>query len=89
MNRIRGNDEQQWQEVLDRALDKRQFADVTTAGADVEFSIEHGLRTVPLGFIVIGQDKAAVTYKGATAWDNEKIYLKTNVSTVALRVMVF
>jgi len=80
----------QWDEVVNNALDRRQFADVTTpATPDQEYSIEHGFGTVALGFIVIGQDKAAITYKGATAWDDNKVYLKTNTATVALRVMVF
>ena len=90
MNRIRGNDERQWEEIINNALDKRRFADVTSdATPDTEFSFEHGLRYVPNGFIVIKQDKAADTYTGTTAWNTERIYLRTNVGTVALRVMVF
>jgi len=80
----------QWDEIVQNALDRRQYADVTTpATPDQEYSIEHGFGTVALGFIVIGQDKAAVTYKGATAWDTNKVYLKTNTATVLVRVMVF
>jgi len=80
----------QWDEVVNNALDKRQFTDVTTpATPDQEYFIEHGFGTVALGFIVIAQDKAAVTYKGATAWDGNKVYLKTNTATVVMRVMVF
>ena len=91
MQRVRSQteDEPQFQEILNNAIDKRRFAEVTTAGADVEFSIEHGLGTAPLGYLVISQDKAASTYKGATAWDTEKIYLKTSTATVALRVLIF
>jgi hypothetical protein len=80
----------QWDEVCDNALDKRQFIDITTpATPDAEYSIEHGFGTPAIGFIVIGQDKAAVTYKSTTAWDNDKIYLKTNTASVAARIMVF
>lgn len=82
--------EQQFKEIIGGALDKREFVEVTTPGTpDTEFSIEHGLGFIPVGFLVVGQDKAATTYKGVTAWDSEKIYLKTNVATVALRVMIF
>jgi len=77
-------------DVINNALDKRQFIDVTTpATPDTEWWIEHGFGTVAIGFIVISQDKAAVTYKGATAWDNNKIYLKTNAASAQMRVMVF
>jgi len=80
----------QWDEVVNNALDKRQFTDVTTpATPDQEYSIEHGFGTVALGFIIIAQDKAAVTCKGATAWDSNKIYLKTNTASVVARIMVF
>lgn len=80
----------QWDEVINNALDKRQFTDLTTpATPDTEYSIEHGFGTVALGFIVVNQDKAAVTYKSTTAWDSNKIYLKTNAASAALRVMVF
>jgi len=81
---------QQWDEVVNNALDKRQFTDVTTpATPDLEYSIEHGFGTVALGFIIIAQNKAAVTYKGTTAWDDNKIYLKTDTATVVIRIMVF
>ncbi len=81
--------EPQFREIVNNAIDKQVFADVTTAGADVEFSIEHGMGIIPLGYLVISQDKAAVTYKSTTAWDTGHIFLKSNVSTVALRVLVF
>ena len=81
----------QFEDIVQNALDRRVFADVTSPGTpDTEFSIEHGLRVIPVGFLVITQDKAAVTYKSdGTAWDTEKIYLKTNVATVLARIMVF
>lgn len=85
-----GNLQPQFQEIVNKALDRSVYFDVTShATPDTEFSFEHGLRYVPNGFLVIAQDKAAVTYRGATAWDTEKIYLKTNVATTALRIMVF
>jgi len=80
----------QWDEVVNNALDRRQFADILTpATPDEEYSIEHGFETQALGFIVISQDKPAVTYKGATVWDDNRVYLKTNTGNVAARIMVF
>ena len=81
--------ERQFREIVPNAIDRRQFADVVTPGADVEFSIEHGLGFIPLGYLIVSQDKPGVTYNSTTAWDTNNIYLKNNVSTVALRVMVF
>lgn len=82
--------EKQFRNIVDSALDKSSYVDVTShATPDTEFSFEHGLRYIPNGFLVIAQDKAAVTYKGATVWNTEKIYLKTNVASTALRISVF
>lgn len=61
----------------------------TTPGADVEFSISHGLKRVPVGYLVIGQDKAAVVYNGSTSWTADVIYLKCNTATVIVKVIIF
>jgi len=81
----------QWDEVCDNALDKRQFAELTTPGsANTEYWIEHGAGTVAIGFIVISQDKPAITYRSTvTPWDNDKIYLMTDTADVAVKIMVF
>ena len=84
-----GNLTPQFQEIIFNAIDKRQFADVTTAAADTEFFIEHGLGVLPMGFLVTLRDKPGSTYLSTTARDTVKIYLKDSAATVALRVLVF
>ena len=84
-----GGLEQQFLEITRNAIDKRQFADVTTPGSDVEFEITHGLGYIPLGYLVISSDKAGHVYNSTTAWTAEKIYLKCNVSTTIIRVLIF
>ena len=79
----------QWDEVVNNAIDKRQFAEVVTDAANLEYAVEHGFGTVPLGFIVIKQDKAAVTYSGPTPWDLKNIYVQTSVDHVTLRMLIF
>jgi hypothetical protein len=79
----------QFQEIVGKAIDKTEFVEVTSAGADVEFSIEHGMGVIPLGWLVIAQDKAATLYTGNTVWDTGHIYLKSNISTVSLRILIF
>jgi hypothetical protein len=82
--------EPQFREIINNALDRRAFAEVTSHGTpDTEYSVTHGLGVIPVGFLVISQDKAGVSYKSTTAWDTEKIYLKTSVATVALRILIF
>lgn len=80
----------QFLEILQNGLDKRRFVDVTShATPNSEFSVEHGLAYVPSGRIIIDQDKAGSVYKGTTAWDESKIYLKCDIASVALRLMIF
>ena len=61
----------------------------TSAGANVENTIAHGLKRIPRGYIVGETDKACSVYDGATAWTSTNIYLKVDVATVALKIMVF
>lgn len=79
----------QFLEILHNAIDKHQFKDVTTPGANVEFEIEHGFGVIPVGYLVIKADQAGAVYLGATAWDTERIYLKATAATMVLRILVF
>lgn len=57
--------------------------------ADSENTVGHTLKRIPTGFIVTSIDKAGVVYLGATAWDATNIYLKCNVASCAITVLVF
>jgi hypothetical protein len=82
--------EAQFQEILSKGLDKTKFVDVTShATPNTEFSAEHGLDRTPSGFIVINQDRAGHVYDSGTAWDAGKIFLKADVSSMKVRLMVF
>lgn len=92
MNRVQslGPYEAQFNEILSKALDKSVFATLTThAVADTEFSVEHGLGFAPRGYIVIKADKAADVYDGTTANTDALLYLRCNVASAAIRLMVF
>ena len=63
--------------------------DVADTGlADAEFEVDHTLKRVPTGFLILNIDKAGFVYDSGTAWDTEKIYLKCNVASCAIKVMV-
>lgn len=61
----------------------------TPATPDEQFSITHGLKRVPLGFWVVSLDKAAIVYKGASAWTTTTVYLKCNTATTVAKVIIF
>lgn len=69
-----------------------QFQQFTSDGsANTEFSISHSLGSVPIGYIVLWQDKAGSLYQGpstGTAWTSSTIYLKCSVSSVTFKVFL-
>ncbi len=79
----------QFHEIINKAIDKTEFVDSSSQGAGAEFSIEHGLGTIPIGYIVISQDSAGSVYKSdGTPWDTSRIYLKASAA-MAIRVLIF
>jgi hypothetical protein len=67
-----------------------QIQTLTTNGsADTEDAIAHTLKRVPTGFLILNRDKAGVVYDSGTAWTTTTIYLKCNMASVAITVMVF
>lgn len=83
-------DSPQIRDITRRAPDAQQYQDVTTPGtANTEFTVNHGLGRVPVGYLVVGRDKAAIIYNSTTAWTETAIYLKCNVATVAIRLLIF
>jgi len=67
-----------------------QLVSYTSNGsADTEDTVAHGLGKVPTGYIVYSRDKAAIVYDSGTAFTATNIYLKCNVATVALKLIVF
>lgn len=69
-----------------------QFQQFTTSATpDAENTIAHTLGSVPVGYIILGQDKAGSLYQLAgtgTAWTSSNIYLKCNVASVTFLVFL-
>lgn len=74
---------------IDESGDLQIISFTSNGVANTEDTVPHTLKRVPVGFFVIRQDKASIVYDGATAWTATDIYLKTNVATVALTIVVF
>lgn len=61
------------------------------AGANVEFNVAHTVGSVPLGYIVVSQDKAGQLYGQATtgtAWTSTQISLKSTVDAVTYLIFL-
>ncbi len=81
--------EPQFREIVENAIDKTAFVDISSGGADAEFTIEHGMGVIPLGYLVISRDKPGVIYNSTTPWDESYIFLKSTVAGTVLRLLIF
>lgn len=64
-----------------------EFKQIKTGNADTNQTFTHHLGSVPLGYIVLWQDKAGTIYKGTT-WNTTQIDLKCNVAAVTFLVFI-
>lgn len=70
-------------------LDSKTITFTSSATADAENTIAHTLEKVPTNFIKVNQNKASSVYKGTTAWTKDNIYLKVNVASTEVAVLIF
>ncbi len=67
---------------------RRKAVNLTTpAAADEEFSVPHGLNSVPKRFIVVDQDKAGSVYRGVKAWTRDSAYLKCSATSAKVALV--
>ena len=59
----------------------------TDATPGVATTISHGLKRTPQGYIVLSKDKAAHIYNTAAA-DSTNVYLKSDVASVTIKVII-
>lgn len=74
---------------VEEGIDVDIVSYTSNAVANTEDTVSHGLKRVPLGFIVVSQDKAGVCYWSGTTHTSTNLYLKNNVATVATKLIVF
>lgn len=73
---------------IDKSIRKDKYTDVTFTTADTEQAVKHYLNRIPIGYVVVSTDKAAIVYKGTTADTNELIYLRSNVDDTDARLII-
>ena len=66
-----------------------KFIIFTSSGtADAENKIVHSMNCVPVGYIVVNQDKAGSLYAGASTWNTTDIYVKSSVASITWKVFL-
>lgn len=65
-----------------------EFITFTTAGANTEVVVPHTLSAIPVGRLIIRQDKAGSLYDSTTAWTKSNIYVKCDQATVTFRIFL-
>jgi hypothetical protein len=67
-----------------------QWQQFTSDGvANTEFSVAHTVGAIPVGYIIVWQDKAGSLYQGpttGTAWTSTAVYLKCSVASVTFKI---
>lgn len=72
-------------------IDGQWLTITTNAIANTEDTFTHSLGAVPVGYIVVGQDKSGILYQFSstgTAWTSSKIYLKCSVASVTFKLFL-
>ncbi len=61
----------------------------SNASADTEDTVPHNLGRVPAGMLIGVADKAGDVYNGTTTWTSTDIYLKADVTSLTVNLLVF
>lgn len=63
----------------------------SSATPDAENTIAHTVGSIPIGYIVMHQDKAGSLYQGpttGTSWTSSNVYLKCDVASVTFNIFL-
>lgn len=60
----------------------------TNATPDSTETLAHGLGSIPIGYIVVNQDKAGSLYDQGTTWTTDNMYLSCDVASVTFTIFV-
>jgi len=60
----------------------------SNATPDTEDTVAHTIGAVPVGYIVLKQDKAGSLYDSGTAWTSTNVYLKCSVASVTFTIFL-
>lgn len=60
----------------------------SNATPDTEDTIGHTIGAIPVGYIVLKQDKAGSLYLGSTTWTSTNTYFKCNVASVTFTIFL-
>lgn len=70
-------------------IDGAPVSFISSATPDAENAVTHHLGRIPVGFMMMYLDKPSIVYAGPTAWTATTIYLRANIATVVVRMIVF
>jgi hypothetical protein len=60
----------------------------SSATPNAENTITHKVGAIPIGYLVVQQDKAGSLYNGTTVWSDTKLYLKCSVASVTFKIFL-
>lgn len=61
----------------------------TTPDTPDEFSVSHNLGRIPVGRLVLSQDKPGSLHKGSSSWTSSAVYFQSDFAGVAYKILLF
>lgn len=66
-----------------------QFITYTTnASANTEDTVSHNLASIPVGYLIVKQNKAGSIYDSGTSWTSSHLYLKGSASSMTVTIFL-
>ena len=62
---------------------------IAPAATDTEFTVTHGLPTLPRGYRIVKRNKNASLYLSGTTWTSSLAYFKSDVANAQFYVLFF
>ena len=75
--------------IFDENFDSVSVTFTSSATPDNENTIPHGLGKIPIGWLVYSKDKAGDVYDGTTAWTTTNLFLKVDIASVTVKIIIF
>ena len=70
-------------------LNVQEKAYTTNGTPNTEDSVSHTLKRIPRGYFLVGSDKAVSLYNGTTSWTATALYIKANVASAAITIIIY
>jgi len=66
-----------------------EVVEKTFSATGIETAVDHGLKRVPTGFIVVKRELDVEIYSSDRQWSTDRIYLKSSTDNPVVKLLIF